>query len=106
MSVKNVLDRLHTLMAEVVDLRHTASVLEWDERTYMPPGGASARSSAVATVRRIAHEKFTSAEIGELLETLRAGADGSEVTFETTRLIAVTARDYEKATRVPASFVA
>jgi len=100
------LDRLNALMGEVMDLRHTASMLEWDERVYMPRGGAQTRSLLLASVRRIAHEKFISKEVGELLAALRTGVDGQDPTSETARLVAVTARDYEKATRVPASFVA
>jgi len=100
------LDRLHTLMAEVMDLRHTASMLEWDERVYMPQGGAETRSLVLASVRRIAHEKFTSDEIGALLETLKSDGDRYDPLSGIARLVAVTARDYEKATRVPGSFVA
>src|SRR5579872_2023204 len=103
--VNGGLDRLHTLMGEVCDLRHTASILEWDERVYMPPGGAPSRSLAVATVRKIAHERFTASEVGELLEELNAGPDGLDSASEAARLIAVTTRDYQKATRVPASWV-
>jgi carboxypeptidase Taq len=100
------LDRLGTLMGEVADLSHAASMLQWDERVNMPPGGAQARSLAVATVRRLAHEKFTSREVGDVLATLQAGLNGEDPLSEKGRLIAVTARDYDKATRVPADFVA
>ena len=44
----------------------------------MPPRGAGVRAEQLATLGRIAHEKFTSAEIGRLLEELaplRGGAD-------------------------------
>ena len=36
----------------------------------MPAGGASSRAEQMATLETIAHERFTSAEIGQLLDRL------------------------------------
>ena len=93
------LDRLQALLGEVDDLRKAATVLFWDQRVMMPPGGAQARADASATVGRLAHETFVSPEIGGLLDTLdeeRYDYDSFEAS-----LIRVTRRDYEKAMRVP-----
>ena len=96
---------LNTLVAEVTDLRRAADLLEWDERVYMPPGGADAHGEMGATLRRLAHEKFTSDEVGRALEAARAEVDtGGD--SDTARLLAVTAHDYAKATKVPPAFVA
>src|SRR6478672_10168202 len=103
--MSDVMSRLNAVMGEVIDLRHAASVLSWDERVYMPPGGADTRSLAVATVRKLAHERFTSPEVGDLLGQVKATLNGDS-TSEMARIVAVTTRDFEKATRVPASFVA
>ena len=62
------LTRLNTLRAEVIDLQHAASLLEWDEQVYMPPGGATTHGDMVATIRKVAHEKFTSDLIGRAIE--------------------------------------
>jgi carboxypeptidase Taq len=99
------LDRLKLLHAEVADLRHAADLLEWDERVCMPAGGTSTHGEMLATLRRIAHERFTSPEVGDAIETARAEAQRLN-DDATQRLVAVTARDYEKAIKVPASFVA
>jgi len=93
------LDRLKTLLGEVDDLRKASTVLFWDERVMMPPGGAQARAEASGTVGRLAHEKFVSAEIGTLLDELNEN-DYDYESFEAS-LIRVTRRDYEKAVRVP-----
>src|SRR6266487_1703218 len=99
MSENPKLDRLKELLAEVDDLRKAATLLFWDQRVMMPAGGAEARAEASATVGRLAHEKFVSKEIGELLDELdEAGYDYES--FEAS-LIRVTRRDYEKAVRVP-----
>jgi carboxypeptidase Taq len=99
------LTRLNDLIAEVVDLQHAAALLEWDEQVYMPPGGAATHGEMVATIRKIAHEKFTSDEIGRALDALKAGVDASD-DDDTARLIGITAHEYDKAVRVPAAFVA
>src|SRR5436309_5098945 len=64
------LDRLRALLGEVDDLRKAATVLFWDQRVMMPPGGAQARAEASATVGRLAHEKFVAPELGRLLDEL------------------------------------
>ena len=53
---------------EINDLGSAASILHWDQTTYMPPGGAAARGRQLATLSRLAHEKFTDPKIGKLLD--------------------------------------
>ena len=93
------LDRLKALVGEVDDLRKASSVLFWDQRVMMPPGGAQARAEARATVGRLAHEMFVAPELGELLDELNP-EDYDYDSFEAS-LIRVTRRDYDKAVRVP-----
>ncbi len=69
-------ERLLELLAEVSDLQSAASVLGWDELTYMPEGGASARGEQMATLSRLAHERFTSDAVGQLLGKLEAAGVG------------------------------
>ena len=106
MLIDDTIRKLNVLIGEVADLRHTAALLEWDERVNMPPGGAPAHGDMLAAVRRLEHEKFTSDEIGRLLQDAAANLDGLDPDSETVRTIGVTARDYDKAVRVPADFVA
>ena len=101
-----VLTTLNTLMAEVVDLRRAADLLEWDERVYMPPGGAETHGEVGATLRRLAHEAFTRDEVGRALEAAAAALRGHDPDSDAVRLLKVTAHDYAKAVQVPAAFVA
>ena len=64
-------DRLRQRLAEVSDLTKAATLLFWDQRVMMPPGGAAARAEAAATVSRLAQERFIAKDIGQLLEELR-----------------------------------
>ena len=57
-------------LAEVYDLEKASAIAGWDQRTMMPPQGASARSEVSATLSGVAHERFTSDEIGPLLDEL------------------------------------
>jgi carboxypeptidase Taq len=57
---------LRERLAEISDLGRAAGVLGWDQKVTMPPGGHPARAEAMATIGRIAHEKFVDAEIGRL----------------------------------------
>ena len=100
------LQRLKTLLGEVVDLHRAAALLGWDQETYMPPGGAAHRGQQLATLSRLAHIKFTSDEIGQLLDDLQPYVDQLDPDSDEARLIKVTRRDYDKATRVPPELVA
>lgn len=100
------LKQLRETLAEVADLNNAAALLNWDQQTYMPPGGAAARGNQLATLSKIAHQKFTSDEVGTLLDDLKKALDGASPDSDDAALVRVTARDYEKATRVPPEFVA
>src|SRR5687767_4699829 len=89
-----------------MDLRHSADLIEWDERVYMPPGGVTVHGEMSAALRRLAHEKFTSDDVGKALDAARADMAGADPDSTAARMVAVVARDYARATRVPAEFVA
>ena len=97
------LTQLKTILAEVQDLRLASAVLEWDQQTYMPHGGAEARGNQMGTLGKIAHEKFTDEKVGKLLDELK---DAFPADSDEAALVKVTRRDYDKSTRVPSSFVA
>jgi carboxypeptidase Taq len=100
------LDRLKTLVAEVMDLKHAADLVEWDERVYMPPAAVTVHGEMSATLRRLAHETFTSPAMGAAIEAAARQAAGEDPESDAARMVAVTARDFDKATRVPPDFVA
>ncbi len=101
----SALERLKQRLAEVSDLTKAATLLVWDQRVLMPPGGAPARAEALGTVSRLAQERFIDRELGRLLEQLRGLEESSEYDSFEASLIRRTRRDYEKATRVPPELV-
>jgi carboxypeptidase Taq len=100
------LNELKTRLMEINDLNQAESVLSWDQNTYMPPGGAVARGRQLATLSRLAHEKFTHPEIGRLLNDLHDFEESQPYDSYEASLIRITRRDYERAVKVPSSFVA
>ncbi len=100
------LQKLKAHLAEVDDLNMAVAVLNWDQSTYMPPGGAAARGRQMATLGSLAHQKFTDEEIGELLEMLQPHVAVLPYDNDDAALLRVTQRAYDRATRVPASLIA
>ena len=69
--------RLVERLGEVQDIAGAAGILAWDQRTKMPSAGSQARADQLATLTRLAFERFTADEIGGLLEELAPGASRS-----------------------------
>jgi carboxypeptidase Taq len=95
---------LQTKLKEVKNLFDAAAVLGWDQQVFMPPGGAEARAEQLATLSKLAHELFTTDEIGALLADL-AGA-GFDPDSDEAALVRVAQRDYDKARKLPPALVA
>src|SRR5580704_3735878 len=57
-------------LLEISDLGGAGALLGWDQATYMPKGGASARSRQGATLSRLAHEMSVDPALGRLLDVL------------------------------------
>ena len=97
---------LKTRLAEIHDLRRAQEILFWDQVVMMPPGGGVVRGAQVTTLDRIAHDKFTSSEIGTLLDALAGYEDQLDYDSDEASLIRTTRRDWKKARRVPTELAA
>ncbi len=106
MQPEQQLKELRTRLAEVFDLNQAAAVLDWDQQTYMPPGGAENRGQQLATLQRIEHDKFVQEEVGRLLDDLQPYAAQLEPDSDDARLVKVTRRQYDKKVKVPGEWVA
>ncbi|MFW6180806.1 MAG: carboxypeptidase M32 [Spirochaetota bacterium] len=99
------LRRLHLLLGEVDDLSRAAGLLSWDQQTYMPKGGAEGRAMQLATMSRLAHQRFTATETGELIQGAEAETAGLDPDSDDACLVRRTGREYRKQTRVPDDWV-
>lgn len=101
--MNNFYQEFQEAIAEVSDLRRAAAVLEWDLETYMPPAGAETRSQQLSTLSRLAHERFTSDRMGELL---RRAAETVDPASDQGAILRVTTEEHERSRRVPGRLVA
>lgn len=96
---------LKARLAEVDDLEQAAALLDWDQQTQMPPAGATARAEHAATLQKIAHEKFTAAEVGCLLDSLAQHFAGAPAEDDDAALVRVAAHRFRRRQQVPAALV-
>lgn len=97
--------RLTSISHEVMDLIRASAVLDWDQQTHMPSGGSATRAEQLATLRRLAHERMTSSEVGDLLSALESDPNALSDPFRAAFLREVRRR-YDQFTKVPSSLVA
>ena len=104
--MNKMLEELKIRLLEIGDLNAASGLLVWDQTTYMPQGGGPARGRQIATLAKLAQEKFVDPEIGKLLDGLQPYEESLPFEDDDASLIRVTRRDYERATRLPPEFVA
>ena len=97
---------LKNRLAEYWDLIKVSSLLEWDQRTQMPANGSAVRAEQLATVGRMAHEKFIDPAVGQLIDQLQPWAEGRPYESDAAALIRWARREYDKARRVPSALKA
>ncbi len=93
---------LQVRLADIHNLQQSAAVLNWDQRTYMPPRGAEARAKQLATLAKLSHELFVAPETQDLL--LAAEAETPADTDQQA-ILRVVRRDMDKSTKVPTTLV-
>lgn len=103
---------LTTRLIEIYHLTGAASLLSWDQETYMPRGGGRARAEQIATLHTLAHERLVSPEIERLLTQWVDPASGQAIDSaeepwdEAARaLLREVWRDFNRARKLPADFV-
>lgn len=101
MTIEQKLERLKKRLGEVCDIRAATALLEWDQETYMPPNGATARGLQIATLSALSHRLFVDREVERLLHDLSAAS----LPGEDALLVRETLHDYEVATKLPEAFV-
>ncbi|MDH5727206.1 MAG: carboxypeptidase M32, partial [Nitrospira sp.] len=67
MKTLSTLEPLTTRLLEIQRINSAASILSWDQETYMPTGGGEARAEQIAVLQGIAHQKLVSPDVQSLL---------------------------------------
>jgi carboxypeptidase Taq len=74
-TMRSQLEEMNARAAELRDLERVLSVLRWDQRVNLPPGGAAARARQTQRLAALHHAHLIDPELGELIEVL-GEADG------------------------------
>jgi len=93
-----ILDSYKGLLAEIGKLDSAASLLSWDERTYIPPKAHEARAMVVGKLAKMSFEQFTSDEMGKYLEQLSAIETLSDLDKASVKRVS---RDYKRFRSIP-----
>lgn len=91
---------------EIQALRSIARMLEWDQLTKMPPGGAGARGRHFALAKKMAHDRLTDPSLRSLLDDLHSVESQFGPDSEEAALVKVVEREWEIAALVPPEFMA
>jgi carboxypeptidase Taq len=106
MEPEQKLQQLKTQLGVIADLDYVTAMLDWDQQTYMPSGGAGNRGYHLATLQQIAHSRLVSDEMGKLLDDLQPYASQLDPDSFDASLVRVARRNYEKKTKIPNEWVA
>lgn len=97
--------QLTTHWKEANLLGSCASVLGWDERTYMPKAGADLRGEQMALLARMVHEQTTSPHIGELLNEAENDSSLKNGDSREAANVREIRRAYDRSVKLPESLV-
>lgn len=98
-------DALKQHIAEYNDLLNILNILKWDMRTQMPAGGASTRGQQLATLNKLAKEKFTSDKTAKLLDSAEADVASHDADSYKVRAVQQIRQYYGIQKRIPAEII-
>lgn len=99
------LARLNERIAAVNDVLNATSVLTWDSRTMMPPGGAETRGYQIATLTRLARDLLLSSETEKALEEAERAVESLPDDSAERRIVMQTRQAFTHHSRVPVSLI-
>ena len=104
-SAEQMLVELRQRLRELSDLNAASDILNWDQATYMPEGGAGSRGRQRATLNRLAHERAVDPALGKLIDSLTRYGESLPYDSDDASLIRVARREYQKKIKIPPDHV-
>ncbi len=101
----------HTLQQVCHHVQQTAmlesvnSLLNWDERTYLPSRGGEYRAEQITWISALLHQRRTDARLGQWLEALREHPACADPHTDAGTIIRQVRREYDKQTKLPQRLV-
>src|SRR3978361_2331718 len=89
-------------MQRISAIRSASAVLQWDQETYLPSGGAHFRRQQITTLSELVHQFFSEESLGNVLNELMSKDD---LSAGQKKAVELTIEDYNKNKKSPAAFV-
>ncbi len=89
-------------MQRIADVVYAASILSWDQETYMPAGAADFRAGQLSTLMGISHEMFTNEKTETLLLELKKNKELNTIQKKNIELLD---EDYTRQKKYSTEFV-
>jgi carboxypeptidase Taq len=102
---QDALSELKKKSHEVTILATCGALLDWDERTYMPSGGANYRAEQLGFIAGLTHERMIEPRIGELLNIVRQSDLVNGGQSDAAVIVREIGRSYDRATKMPQALV-
>jgi carboxypeptidase Taq len=94
----------------IAQLRRVAALLNWDQETYMPVNGSSARGEQLSLILSLAHIRFIGSEfeksLSQLVDLESGNLTADEIDERQGKMVQTVWRDWHRAKKIPAKFVA
>jgi carboxypeptidase Taq len=104
----NAYDSLLQRSREIAVYNSAASLLSWDQETYMPPKAGAYRAEQLSQLAGLTHRLGTAPEVGDWIaaceDSLPPCADAEETALRAAN-VREWRRDYDRATKLPARLV-
>jgi carboxypeptidase Taq len=101
METTKILDEVIQTMHTISDITAAASILNWDQETYMPDGAAETRAEQISTLETFAHQFLTNDNSKNLADKIN-GLNGESNKEPLLRLFV---EDFERASKLPDDLV-
>jgi carboxypeptidase Taq len=88
---------------EISNLSRIEALLEWDQKTVMPPSGSKERAEQISLISRLAHEKFISEDLYKHVKILSLNL--KKLKEKDRRVVLRLKKDVDKARKVPPEFI-
>ena len=104
MTLHKAYEKLKTHMQEHWILWSAGFLAEWDQETYMPPGGGEARAKMLGILARLTHEMFTDPKVNAWLCECESTDLAKGDTIEAANIREIR-RQYDRKIKLPKEFV-
>lgn len=98
-------EQLKQRFQHIIDLDLINSLLNWDQSTYMPPGGSEARGRQSALVGVLRHQKLTDETTGDLIDQLLPWAAEQPAGSPEAAFVREAKRTFDQAVRIPPDLI-